>query len=471
MGRHQLIWRDVPPGSTLEVRVSPATGGYRASADGSSITAGPERWTDADLRHGKRQWIGASERLFLEIWVANEGTTAVDIAVTVRLWDPDGDIVHSATATPVDSTCRLEPGADHLVVVDIVSLAVAGEAPDGRRGGAAGAPPPLATRPPLPSAAPPKPAGTIAKILKRLRPPEGWTRSKPPTAAPPVAPGAPRAPDAVFLGVAAPRAVKPRSTFIARFAAYIKANETAVKSRLESLSRDPSHVHVGFTPNQATHWRVGTPVTVRVSGDGFTAEPPQARFAWSGEENLLSFVVKASGDLPEGFSVLTFEASIEGVPVALIPLEIEVGSTPDATPRRATASPARSAFASYASADRARVMDKLGALSGYDTTLDIFTDCLDLRPGEGWKERLETEIPRRDIFLLFWSRAAASSKWVGWEWQTALAKKGVVAIHPMPLEAPQLAPPPPELASLHFNDRYLIVRDAEAARQPPKPGG
>jgi hypothetical protein len=464
MCRHQLIWRDVPPGSTLEVRVSPATGGYRASADGSSRTAGPERWTDAELRAGKKQWIGPSERLFLEIWVANEQATAVDIEVTVRLRNPSGVIIGSATANPVDTTCRLEPGGDHQVVVDIVTLAVASGSTDPRPEAAPEARPPMAGRP--------RPAPSTSRRLARVRPSSApppatskrraATRSKPEGAAG-------QSPEPVFLGVTAPRAVKPRSTFVARFAAYVKASEDAVRSRLESLSRDPSHVHLGFTPNQATHWKVGTPVTVRLSGDGFTADPGQARFEWSGQENLLGFVVKVSDDLAEGIGVLTFEASIEGVPVALIPLEIEVGPAPDATPRRATASPARTAFASYASADRARVMDKLGALSGYDATLDIFTDCLDLRPGEVWKERLETEIPQRDIFLLFWSRAAASSKWVGWEWQTALAKKGVVAIHPMPLEAPQLAPPPPELSSLHFNDRYLMVRDAEAARQLTKP--
>jgi hypothetical protein len=113
-------------------------------------------------------------------------------------------------------------------------------------------------------------------------------------------------------------------------------------------------------------------------------------------------------------------------------------------------------------------MDKLGALSAYDKALKVFTDCLEMKPGEDWKQRLEVEIPGSDLFLLFWSRAASDSKWVGWEWRTALEKKGLAAIQPMPLEAPQLAPPPPELSSLHFNDIYLIVRDAELARRRPK---
>lgn len=305
--------------------------------------------------------------------------------------------------------------------------------------------------------------GVFARVLRRLQvatissrrqsPPVGQTAEHPVEVEP--------VPEAVFLGVSAPRVVKPRAKFVARFAAYVKGVECVLKARLEALSQDPSQVHLGFTPNQASHWKVGTPVTVRLSGDGFTCSPSQARFEWSGHENLLSFVVSASGDLGEGVAVLTFEASIEGVPVALIPLEIEVGATLDPSPRQNAAALARSGFASYASIDRSRVMDKLGALSAYDATLDIFTDCLDLRPGEVWKQRLEAVIPTREIFLLFWSRAAARSSWVEWEWRTALASKGIKAIHPVPLEAPQLAPPPPELSSLHFNDRYLMVRDAE----------
>jgi len=274
-------------------------------------------------------------------------------------------------------------------------------------------------------------------------------------------------PEPVFLGVSAPRAVKPGGTFIARFAAYIKALEAALEKKLKALGGDRADVYLGFAPDEAARWQVGTPVTVRVSGDGFTADPAQGRFVWNGSENLLSFTLKVAASAPEGPAILSFEAYIEGVRVAFIPLEIEVTAQPKTGMQKVKASPARTAFASYASRDRDRVLDKLGALSAYDKGLDIFTDCLDLKPGDGWKERLEEEIPSRDLFLLFWSRAAAESQWVGWEWRTALDKKGLAAIQPMPLEAPQTAPPPPELSSLHFNDLYLLVRDAELARRKP----
>jgi hypothetical protein len=292
-----------------------------------------------------------------------------------------------------------------------------------------------------------------------------------PAAPAPVTAGTPPAvtePEPVLLGVSAPRAVKPGGSFIARFAAYIKAAEAELENKLKALGGGQAEVHLGIPPDESARWPVGTPVTVRVSGDGFTAQPVQSRFVWSGSENVVSFVIKAEATLAEGSAILAFEVYIEGIRVAFVPISIEVTTQPASGEQKVKVNPARTAFASYASRDRERVMDKLGALSAYDKALKVFTDCLEMKPGEDWKQRLEVEIPGSDLFLLFWSRAASDSKWVGWEWRTALEKKGLAAIQPMPLEAPQLAPPPPELSSLHFNDIYLIVRDAELARRRPK---
>ncbi len=93
--------------------------------------------------------------------------------------------------------------------------------------------------------------------------------------------------------------------------------------------------------------------------------------------------------------------------------------------------------------------------------LDVFVDLLSLRRGERWQDRLEAEIERRDVFYLFWSRAASTSEWVDREWRMALAMRGVDYVDPIPLVSPKEVPPPRELAELHFDDWMLaFIRGA-----------
>jgi hypothetical protein len=124
---------------------------------------------------------------------------------------------------------------------------------------------------------------------------------------------------------------------------------------------------------------------------------------------------------------------------------------------------ARRAYAAYAAQDRLRVLDRVAALS-LSGNLDVFMDGLSLHPGEEWKQRLEREIASRELFLLFWSSHARRSKWVEWEWRTALRTKGLSGIQVQPLEPVDQAPPPPELSALHFGDVYALARNAYERR-------
>jgi hypothetical protein len=121
--------------------------------------------------------------------------------------------------------------------------------------------------------------------------------------------------------------------------------------------------------------------------------------------------------------------------------------------------PARTAFASYASEDRPRVADRVASLR-IAAGLDIFLDCLALRPSEQWKTRLAYEIRERHLFMLFWSEHAAQSSWVEWEWRTALADKGIEAMQAHPLDPWPRAPLPRELEALHFGDPFMVLREA-----------
>lgn len=118
----------------------------------------------------------------------------------------------------------------------------------------------------------------------------------------------------------------------------------------------------------------------------------------------------------------------------------------------------RSAFISYASADRAKVVARLQGIMLACPDMDLFFDVESLRRGEAWEPRLYKEISQRDLFYLFWSHNAAASEWVRKELEYAVAQKTVEFIEPIPLEQPDVCPPPESLMCKHFNDwtlRYL----------------
>lgn len=275
---------------------------------------------------------------------------------------------------------------------------------------------------------------------------------------------APEPPEPVLLGISAPRAARPGEAFTARFAAYVKGVEAQTKQKLKALA--DVDVALGYAPASGARWRIGTPVVVRLTGEYFTCTPPNQRFEWNGSEQVLSFQVKTAATAPEGKTQLCFETYIEDVQVSLIIVDVELGARGRPGSQHVRDKPMTTAFASYASRDTARVMDKLSALRSYDRGLDIFVDCLDLTPGEVWKDKLRSEIERRDRFLLFWSVAASESKWVGWEWRRAIELRR--AIQPMPLDDPKRAPLPKQLAKLHGYDKFLVVRDASSQRRPSR---
>jgi hypothetical protein len=133
---------------------------------------------------------------------------------------------------------------------------------------------------------------------------------------------------------------------------------------------------------------------------------------------------------------------------------------------------APTASASYASVDRAEVVRRVQGMRAWHPGLDVFLDFHSLYPGELWRERVEEEIRRRDRFLLFWSRAARGSEYVEGEWRKALELRGLSFIQPVPLEPPEVAPPPPELSDLHFNDAFLdSIRYEPTAQEADGVGG
>ncbi|MCW5666572.1 MAG: TIR domain-containing protein [Piscinibacter sp.] len=285
-----------------------------------------------------------------------------------------------------------------------------------------------------------------------------WWRGLRPTAA------EPPADDPVWLGVRAPRRCAPRSEFTVHLAAYVQAARAAVQAQFDAAGEPDERRLLDVAPEGASRWRRGAPVTVRPGGRHFRFTPEERRFEWNGQHRLVGFTACAADDAPPS-AVFELLVLIDTVPVAALPVQLAVGPGAGAAApaQRAVRAPA-SAFASYASKDAQEVAGRLSTLVRWAPGLDIFQDCLDLRPNEDFKRQLAQQIGARELFLLFWSRHAATSPWVRWELETALAHKALEAILPLPLEDPALAPPPPELAHLHLRDRFMVAGQAFSRR-------
>jgi len=115
------------------------------------------------------------------------------------------------------------------------------------------------------------------------------------------------------------------------------------------------------------------------------------------------------------------------------------------------------AFVSYSSHDRNRVAAIVQGMQKARPDMHVFFDVESLRSGQKWEEALTAEIDRCNVFFLCWSKSASESKWVDFEWRYALRQKGDESIEPIPIEPPELCPPPEELNGKHFNDKLVYM--------------
>ena len=269
-----------------------------------------------------------------------------------------------------------------------------------------------------------------------------------------VSPAAPTSSSEVFLGVASQQHVYADSEFVARFSAYTEEFRETVAEVFEKeapTAKPALDLH-------STRWKIGTKVTVSLSARGLNVDNSPQQFEWNGKWSMLRFDVEVPPNRSPGTVALKFNVIIEGITVAALRPEIEVhsvkptGSKPSPISNEEQRFP-KTAFASYSTDDRAIVLNRVRSLQIF-TDIDVFVDCLSIRPAQRWRDELAEQLLSRELFLLFWSRNAAESKWVDWEWRKILKTKGLDAVQPHPLEPAELAPPPPELADLQFGTAY-----------------
>ncbi|HET7229828.1 MAG TPA: toll/interleukin-1 receptor domain-containing protein [Longimicrobium sp.] len=268
--------------------------------------------------------------------------------------------------------------------------------------------------------------------------------------------GPPQAASDVLISVSAPASVAPGASFVARFAAYTPELQEETLKLLRQLSGG-AEVYENV---RESRWAVGTKVTVRLTSRGLKVDPAEQTFTWRGTRNLLDFVVEVPAEAAVKQTVLRFEVLVAGFDMAPIALPLAIGEGAGER-ETSTVEPARTAFASYAHQDKERVLDRVAAVR-IAAGLDVFLDCLSLRPNEKWKPELERRIIDSDLFLLFWSQAAKESPWVTWEWKTAWEKKPHERFQLQPLA---WADPPPEWADLQADDVLMSLRELEERRR------
>jgi hypothetical protein len=216
-------------------------------------------------------------------------------------------------------------------------------------------------------------------------------------------------------------------------------------------------------------------VDLRLEMPDLTVAAADAVLVWRGEPTASQFEVTVPVGMIAGDTIGRVRFAVGGIPVGTLRFKLELGAagTAAAALREAEAVRYRRAFVSYCSRDRAEVLRRVQAfrIAG----LSVFQDVLDLEPGERWEPALLREIDACDVFLLFWSRAAAASAWVAKKAAYALARKAgsddrPPAIQPVPIEGPPVPPPPEVLRHLHFNDGLLAqIQAAASARSAASP--
>jgi hypothetical protein len=264
--------------------------------------------------------------------------------------------------------------------------------------------------------------------------------------------------DKVQFSAFAPRCVFPGSEFVLEIWAFLK------HQRAEAIERaSGSGTRLAVGSKGPVRIQRGSDLTVWVNIPCFRIEQTTDVIQWDGEIANASFSVTA----PDGFDHKTYlgkaKVICNGVQIAQLIFEIAVGLNQTVnTELRCDSRKVQSVFASYASEDRETVLqwkrtaDALG--------VDVFVDVLSLRAGDNWASELWNEIPKRDLFWLFWSEHASRSEWVEKEWRCALNARDCDYIHPVPLADPRIVQPPAELKGCaHFEDVTRIVAEYEKA--------
>ena len=258
-----------------------------------------------------------------------------------------------------------------------------------------------------------------------------------------------------FSAVAPQKAVKGEYTLVQLYM-YEQAFRYAVDEALEMGEGPMQEKKTGIY-----QVKENTRVKVVLSSPDVEILDDTAEETWDGGYLCFDFALDIPPDCAKRQILLKAAVYFDGIPATRLMMTMRL-QTQHEQRMEVLRSDVLSAFVSYASQDRARVGGLIQGMKKARPDMDIFFDVNSLRSGDDWEQTLRREVERRDILFLCWSKNAKESPWVDMEWRYALENKGLEAIEPIPIDPPDVCPPPAELQSKHFNDSLLYVINASS---------
>jgi uncharacterized caspase-like protein len=212
---------------------------------------------------------------------------------------------------------------------------------------------------------------------------------------------------------------------------------------------------------------------------GVEFNPPQRTFAWEEAVHRERFRLRASPAMDGQTARGHMSVFLGSILLADLSLSIRVDSKakPQIEDQESISIRRyRKIFTSYSHKDVA-VVSQCKSLA--EALGDRFLqDCVDLRAGEDWAERVKELIDSADVFQLFWSSNSMVSPFVQQEWEYALSLNRPGFVRPTFWEEPLPASlekdlPPERLRRLHFQRISLASSPSPVAgnaRETAVPG-
>ena len=197
----------------------------------------------------------------------------------------------------------------------------------------------------------------------------------------------------------------------------------------------------------------GSAVQARLHIDGLEVACPDQSLSWLDGMGRSRFGVTTKPDAASGGRAGVVSIHSSGLQLARVRFLVQIGAVTQALeiiPSRQERH--HRAFACFAPEDRARVHEQMKAFEKISPGVEVFLEAPALRAQRDGLSRFLEMVSSVDVFYLFWSRESAASNQVKREWRYALRLRGIDFIDAILLDSPEVAPPPPELATLHDGD-------------------